>query len=347
MKTLLLVFALLTGAGSLAQVQKDSFYLAKLSQPGVQMVAVHNSQYNVFTQKIGNGKINLLLLHGGPANGHEYFENFPAHLNKEGITVYYFDQLGSYYSDNPLDSTAFTPAAFVEHVEEVRKALKLDNFYLLGHSWGGMLAELYAQKYQQHLKGLILSNVPGYYFTPLEKQRSFDDSLTNAWLTTTKELPAFMAYPRPVIDSVFNGQALADTLLSKKLHRMVPKALDSMMYRLTYFRSNDVEPEPLVRNNKHITSKKSNPYLYKLQSIHQQLDYKSALLALKTKTLLLGSAKDYMYPQGYYDMQQAMTGAKVRVHITPNGAHFAMWDDTANYFNAIRQFIKDVEKRKF
>jgi proline iminopeptidase len=43
----------------------------------------------------------------------------------------------------------------------VRQALKLDstNFFLLGQSWGGMLAMEYALKYQQHLKGLIISNM--------------------------------------------------------------------------------------------------------------------------------------------------------------------------------------------
>ena len=43
----------------------------------------------------------------------------------------------------------------------MRPALGLDksNFYLLGHSWGGILAMEYALKYQQHLKGLIISNM--------------------------------------------------------------------------------------------------------------------------------------------------------------------------------------------
>ena len=50
----------------------------------------------------------------------------------------------------------------------MRQALGLDrdNFYLLGHSWGGILAIEYALKYQQHLKGLIISNmmasIPAY-----------------------------------------------------------------------------------------------------------------------------------------------------------------------------------------
>jgi proline iminopeptidase len=330
-----------------AQVKKDSIYYAKLKQPGVKLISVHEGQYKVFTQKVGTGKIKLLLLHGGPANGHEYLENFPSHLNKKDVTIYFFEQLGSYYSDNPLDSTAFTPAAFVEQVEDVRKGLKLDNFYLMGHSWGGMLAELYAQKYQKHIKGLILSNVPGYDFAPKDKLRSFDTELMKNWLETTKSLPAFKDYPRPIIDSVFKGLSIADPILSKKLHRLVPKALDSMMIRLTYYRLDGPEPEPLARDARHIRNKKDNPYLFNLQRIHKQLDYKKALLSLETKTLLLGSANDYMYSKGYYDMQKAMTKAKVRVHITPNGSHYAMWDDTSDYFKALKLFLTDVEKGRF
>ena len=42
-----------------------------------------------------------------------------------------------------------------------------------------------------------------------------------------------------------------------------------------------------------------------------------------------------------------MTKAKVRVHITPDGSHYAMWDDTSDYFNALKMFLTDVEKGKF
>src|SRR5687768_10784189 len=105
MKTYCLLLALLINVAALAQNTKDSVYYAKMKQPGVKMVTVYKGKYQLFTQKIGKGKIKLLLLHGGPSNGHEYFENFPAHLAKEGVTIYYLDQLGSYYSDNPMDST--------------------------------------------------------------------------------------------------------------------------------------------------------------------------------------------------------------------------------------------------
>ena len=44
----------------------------------------------------------------------------------------------------------------VEDVEAVRKALGLGKMSLLGHSYGGVLAQAYAMKYQEHLSHLIL-----------------------------------------------------------------------------------------------------------------------------------------------------------------------------------------------
>jgi proline iminopeptidase len=80
---------------------------------------------------------------------------------QESIEYIYYDQLGSYYSDQPNDNSLWTTERFVEEVEQVRKALKLDssNFYLMGQSWGGILAMEYALKYQKNLKGLIIANM--------------------------------------------------------------------------------------------------------------------------------------------------------------------------------------------
>src|SRR6202011_2737237 len=68
----------------------------------------------------------------------------------------------------PGDPSLWDLPRFVEEVEQVRTALKLDksNFYLYGQSWGGVLALEYALKYQQNLKALVISNmvasIPAY-----------------------------------------------------------------------------------------------------------------------------------------------------------------------------------------
>jgi proline iminopeptidase len=137
---------------------------AEVQSGGIKMVPIQTAKdtFHVWTKRFGNNpRIKVLLLHGGPAATHEYFECMESFLPAEGIEFIYYDQLGSAYSDQPKDKDLWTTDRFVEEVEQVRQALGLnkDNFYLLGHSWGGILAMEYALKYQQHIKGLIISNM--------------------------------------------------------------------------------------------------------------------------------------------------------------------------------------------
>ena len=112
---------------------------------GIKMIPIQTPKgtFKVWTKRIGNNPtIKILLLHGGPGGTHEAFECFESFFPKEGIEIIEYDQLESYYSDKPNDSSLWTTEHYVEEVEQVRKALGLnkDNFYLLGHSWGGILA---------------------------------------------------------------------------------------------------------------------------------------------------------------------------------------------------------------
>src|SRR5438477_8102094 len=125
---------------------------------GIKLIRV-DGKYNVWTKRVGSGRIKMLTLHGGPGCTHEYFECFEDFLPQAGIEFFYYDQLGSAYSDQPDDPSLWTVDRFREEVEQVRSALGLENFYLLGHSWGGMLGIEYALKYQKHLKGLVLSSM--------------------------------------------------------------------------------------------------------------------------------------------------------------------------------------------
>lgn len=138
---------------------------------GIKMIPIQTpaGAFKVWTKRVGNNPtMKVLLLHGGPGATHEYFECFDSFLPKEGIEYYYYDQLESAYSEQPSDSSLWDIDRFVDEVEQVRIALGLDqsNFYLLGHSWGGILGIEYALKYQDKMKGLIISNmvpsIPAY-----------------------------------------------------------------------------------------------------------------------------------------------------------------------------------------
>jgi proline iminopeptidase len=141
----------------------DALNPAGIRTAGIRMIPVVNGKYKVWTKRFGpssgNASVKVLLLHGGPGFSHEYLEALESFLPQAGIEMYYYDQLGCNNSDQPDDPSLWTLARYTEEVEEVRRGLGLDNFVLFGHSWGGILAIEYALHYQQHLRGLVISNM--------------------------------------------------------------------------------------------------------------------------------------------------------------------------------------------
>lgn len=95
-------------------------------------------------------------MHGGPGGTHRYFYQLSPQTDERPIIL--FDQLGGGRSDYHTDTTLMTVDHFVEQVKTVTDSLDLDEFYLLGHSWGGALAVEYYLKYPEGIKGLILSS---------------------------------------------------------------------------------------------------------------------------------------------------------------------------------------------
>src|ERR1700722_3801694 len=118
--------------------------------------------YRVWVKRVGNNPaLRVLLLHGGPGSTHEYLEACDSFLPAASVEYYYYDQLGSGFSDQPAEPSLWDLDRFVDEVEQVRVALGLDrqNFVLYGQSWGGILAIEYALAHQEHLRGLVISNM--------------------------------------------------------------------------------------------------------------------------------------------------------------------------------------------
>ena len=110
-------------------------------------VSTPKGTYHVWVKRIGNNpRLRVLLLHGGPGSTHEYLEACDSFLPAAGVEYYYYDQLGSGFSDQPDEPSLWELDRFVDEVEQVRQALGLDrdNFVLYGQSWGGILGMEYA-----------------------------------------------------------------------------------------------------------------------------------------------------------------------------------------------------------
>lgn len=289
---------------------------------GIKMISIDGG-FRVWTKRVGSGKIKLLLLHGGPGATHEYFECFEDFLPAEGIEFYYYDQLGSHYSDQPTDVSLWTIPRFLEEVEQVRKGLGLENFYLLGHSWGGMLGIEYALKYGQHLKGFILSNMTASVAAYASYVNELKSRLPKETIAILEKYEAAGDYENPEYQQVMFGEIYARHLC-----------------RLDPF------PEPIERTFRHLNAQVYNtmqgPNEFVITGNFKDWDRWADLPKIKTPTLAIGAKYDEMNPADIKREAQLIPNA--RLAICENGSHMAFWDDQATYFRHLIKFIRDNER---
>jgi len=297
---------------------------------GIQIVRINTpkGKFNIWTKKFGNNpKMKLLLLNAGPGATHEYFECMESFLPKEGIEFIYYDQLGCGNSDNPKDTSMWSLPRYVEEVEQVRQALKLDkdNFYLLGHSWGGILALEYALKYQQNLKGLIISNMmascPDY-------GKYVNDVLA-------KQLdPKVLAQIRAI-------EAKGDFKNPKYMELLMPNFYAKHVCRLPF----DQWPEPIKRS----FAKENNSLYVTMQGPSEfdtggkllKWDRKADLPKIKIPALTIGAQYDTMDPK---HMQWMATQFQNGSYLyCAKGSHLSMYDDQQTYMKGLIKFIKGVD----
>ncbi len=108
----------------------------------------------IYTVSIGRGAP-LVIVHGGPGASHDYFLPYLLPLARHNRLVF-IDERGSGRSEKLEDVSKYTVEAMVEDVEAVRIALGLGKINLLGHSYGGVVAQAYAFAYQANLAHLVL-----------------------------------------------------------------------------------------------------------------------------------------------------------------------------------------------
>ncbi|HEY3596151.1 MAG TPA: proline iminopeptidase-family hydrolase [Paraburkholderia sp.] len=288
---------------------------------GVRLVPVVDNRHKVWTKRIGRGPVKVLLLHGGPGLSHEYLEAMESFLPEAGIEMYYYDQLGSNNSDRPDDPSLWTLPRYVDEVEEVRNGLGLENFVLYGHGWGGILAIEYALRYQQHLRGLVISNMTASIDAYVERTVQLRQQLSAASLAQLTSLESSQAY-----DSQEYTQIMMNEFYPKMFCRIKPW------------------PDAVNRSLRHMNDR-----------IHAQMQGKSEfavtgnlkgwdrwnrLREIETRTLTIGATFDKIDPADVKKMARLMPNA--RSVICQDGSHLCMWDDQAYYFHHLLKFLRTV-----
>ncbi|MFL5415649.1 MAG: proline iminopeptidase-family hydrolase [Myxococcales bacterium] len=326
----LLLCALATGcaAGS-SSSYFDNTGRSDVGSGGVRRIPIDTpkGKFHVWTKRVGNNpSLKVLTLHGGPAATHEYFEIFDTHVPAAGIEYYYYDQLGSFYSDQPEDPSLWTIERFADEVEQVRKALGLsrENFVLEGHSWGGILAIEYALRHQENLKGLVISNMMA-------------------------SIPAYNEYARTVLMPQMDQKALAEILALEKKgdfenpryeELLIPNFYQQHILRMPA----EQWPDPVVRAFAHLNRKiyvpMQGPSEMGASGVLEKWDRTADLKSIQVPTLVIGARYDTMDPKHMEWMSKQLP--RGRYLYCPNGSHLAMYDDRETYFGGLIGFLKSL-----
>jgi proline iminopeptidase len=155
----LMIFLLMLGLGTLANAQSSKPVAHAASASNVYPVQegfVDANGVMIYYETLGRGAP-LMIVHGGPGASHDYFLPYLLPLARHNKVVF-IDERGSGQSQKLEDPSGYTVENMVEDVESVRQALGLGKISLLGHSYGGALAQAYALKYQANLTHLILGS---------------------------------------------------------------------------------------------------------------------------------------------------------------------------------------------
>lgn len=303
-------------------------YSDTIEAAGIKMIPIQTpkGEFKVWTKRFGtNPRIKILLLHGGPAMTHEYMECFETFFQREGFEFYEYDQLGSYYSDQPTDSTLWTTERFVEEVEQVRQAIGADssNFYILGNSWGGILGMEYALKYQKHMKGLLVSNM-------------------------VASAPEYGKYAEEVLSKQMKPEILVEirAIEAKKdfanpryMELLIPNFYHAHICRLSDW------PDGVNRSFKHANNaiyvQMQGPSEFGISGLLAHWDIKNRLKELRVPTLMIGAKYDTMDPKAMEEQSKLVQDGDYLY--CPNGSHLAMWDDQQTYMKGVISFIKKVD----
>ena len=297
-------------------------------QTGTKIITLDNG-YHLWTNTQGEGDIHLLALHGGPGGNHEYWEDAAEQLKKQGLNVQVtmYDQLGSLYSDQPdysdpeIAKKYLTYEYFLDEVDEVREKLGLDNFYLIGQSWGGLLVQEYAVKYGQHLKGAIISSMVDEIDVYVKHVNALrEKTLSKEAVDFMKDCEAKNDYSNP------KYQEYVQVMNENYIDRKQP----SKLYHLKDLGGDAVYNAFQGDNEFVITGK--------LKDWH----FRNQLKNIKVPTLITFGEHESMPIATGKKMAELIPNAKFVT--TPNGGHHHMVDNPDVYYKHLADFIRDCEQ---
>jgi proline iminopeptidase len=275
---------------------------------------------NVWYASAGEG-VPLLLLHGGPGATSLYLEPLMV-LADDGYHVVRYDQLGSYHSDKPDDLSLWQFPRFVDELETVRQSLGFETMYLLGQSWGAILALEYALHFQQHLRGLILASGAASIAECVAGMNGLRAELPKEMIDTLNHYEAIDETDNPAYKKVI------DELYHRHLCRLVPHP--------------DVLKESGKRMAQPVYNTMWGPNEFRCTGNLQSWDRTDRLGEIHVPTLITVGRFDEVVPSCAETMHRGIAGSQLVVF--EESSHSAHLEEPERYLEVLRTFLGETDR---
>ncbi len=271
---------------------------------------------------VGKGnKTPILLLHGGPGVP-SYYLNPLKELGDERPVIF-FDQLGCGRSDKITDTSLLTTENFVEQLEQVRKALGLKEYYLLGQSWGTMLGTDYYLKYPEGMKALILSS-------------------------PAISIPMWLKDADTLIATLPDSIQIAIRINEKNKTFNTPEYKEAIKIYYEKFVARKLPWSPDVDSSfsqmgQNVYTYMGGPSEFTMIGPLKDYDRTSRLHEIKIPTLFITGEFDEARPVTVKYYASLVKDAKFE--IIKNAAHLTMQDNAEDNVKIIREFLSHLERK--
>lgn len=259
----------------------------------------------------------ILIINGGPGFNSNGFSSLARMIENLGFQAILFDQRGTGLSKIPrVDKSTITMDLMVKDIEAIRKAMNIQEWTILGHSFGGILANYYTSKYPENVKSMVQSSSGGIDLTLLQPSQSrlyskFSeeelDSL-NQWrrkFRSTPNLTARKKYYQLLARAYLYNETFVSTITTRLME-------------------GDLELNRLVWNN--------------LTSI--EYDCKKALSRFCKPVLIIQGKQDIVPENLAYIADRAYCNSKIK--FLENCGHYGWLEQEEHYFNELKNFLNQV-----
>src|SRR5664280_220791 len=285
----------------------------------------------IYYEAFGKGEP-LVILHGGPGASHDYFLPYLLPLARTNRLIF-IDERGSGRSQKIENVSYYTVENMVEDVEAVRKELNLGRISLLGHSYGGVLAQAYALKYQENLSHLILCST-------VHSTSKMNEVFKNILATMTSELRTRIEKMEK--EGLFGHGK--DFEKNRYTAEYMTAAWGEGYFPYLYQNHPDPNYDPVANGNTAWDLYREmwgSDGEFIIDGNLKSIEYTDRLSTIKVPTLITAGDNDECDPSLSREMNSKIAGSKLVIF--PKSGHMTFVDQPSLFISTIDEFLHPVK----